>query len=60
MGDQRKINAFVQSLSESKLAIDQGINLHTSIVTVRVAAQVNQLCKLSLSQVALVITLISL
>ncbi|KAI0090929.1 WD40-repeat-containing domain protein [Irpex rosettiformis] len=43
LGDQRKIGAFIQSLAETKLAIDQGVNIHAAIVTIRVAAQVNQL-----------------
>jgi hypothetical protein len=35
----------MQSLSESKLAIAQSVNLLTSIVTVRMASQVNRMCE---------------
>ncbi|KAI0685266.1 WD40-repeat-containing domain protein [Cytidiella melzeri] len=42
--DQKsKIDAFKQSLIDSRLAVDQGVNIHAAIVTVRIASQVNQL-----------------
>lgn len=44
-GNQERVAAFMNVLDKLRQDVNQGLNLHTAIVTTRMTGQINTLCE---------------